>query len=310
MQSLVKLVTDSYSFEIPETALSMDNGVELATEMRPITQIEGLQWCIEYSPAGYDKEDAGFISVFLNVTKAVGIRYVFAVKNTAVQLHEQFFADEPMSFGAHHLISHDNLRKSGAMQNGKFVITCNAEFEVPLAKVEDPLPIQDLLLESCPQVTFVVGNDTVKMNKAILTNISPVFNAMFNHDTKEAKTGTVQIEDFNLKTIQKVKNFCLGSELDNFTFQEGIEVLKFADKYDIQGLQEYLEIFLSINITVDNFCDLVSYAWAYSRDGLKEKCAHYFSEHGDGVYLTAAFVELEPTVMASLVKAAFAYKSR
>uniref|UniRef100_A0A7E4V1F7 BTB domain-containing protein n=2 Tax=Panagrellus redivivus TaxID=6233 RepID=A0A7E4V1F7_PANRE len=304
----IKLVTDSYSFEIPERALSRDNGAELTTEMRPITQIEGLEWCIEYSPAGLGIQRAGFLSVFIKVTKPIAFRYVFGVKNTAVKVRGACSAGNLSS--SFELFSHDELRNSGGIQDGKFVITCDVEFEVPIAEFEETPSIHELLLESCPQIAFVVGKDTVKMNKAILTSVSSVFHAMFSHDMKEARTDSVKVTDFDVKTIENVNYFCLGIELDDLTTNESIQVLKFADKYDIKGLQTYLESFLVENITADNFCDIVNYAWTHSRDFMKTKCARYFSMYGEGVFLTSAFADLEPTIMASLVKAAVGFKSK
>uniref|UniRef100_A0A7E4ZSU6 BTB domain-containing protein n=1 Tax=Panagrellus redivivus TaxID=6233 RepID=A0A7E4ZSU6_PANRE len=206
-------------------------------------------------------------------------------------------------------ISHDELRKSGAIQNGKFVVSCDIEFNLPWSKLDNIPPIHCLLLKTCPQVKLIVGEDTVEMNKAILTSISPVFNAMFSHDTKEARTGSVRIPDFDFNTVQNVRRFCLGVEFD-FTTKECIDMLKFADKYDIKGLQDYLEVCLINNLTADNFCAVADYAWTHSRDTVKINCAQYFSNYGEGVFLTSAFAGLEPTIMASLVKAAVEFTSK
>uniref|UniRef100_A0A7E4VPS8 BTB domain-containing protein n=1 Tax=Panagrellus redivivus TaxID=6233 RepID=A0A7E4VPS8_PANRE len=310
MPSLVKLVTDSDSIEIPETALSLKIGEKVTTVARPIAQIEGLKWWLEVCPAGFAKSNAVFISVFVKVTKHVDIRTVFTLKNTTFEIQDSWIADDNLRFGYDNLFSHDYFLNNGAIHNGKFVITCKVEFEVPIIDLK-PLPnIHALLLKTCPQIAFKVGDESVLMNKAILTSISPVFHAMFDHDTKEAKINVVEIKDFDIDTVYKVMYFCLGIELNNLTTKESIEMLKFADKYDIQGLQKYFEAVLIASITADNICDIVNYAWTYSRDTVNTKCACFFSKSSESVVLTSAFADLEPTVMSSLVKAAVEFKSR
>uniref|UniRef100_A0A7E4VM17 BTB domain-containing protein n=1 Tax=Panagrellus redivivus TaxID=6233 RepID=A0A7E4VM17_PANRE len=302
--SLVKLIPDSCSMELPRTSITMNIGEHLASPIRSIPEVKGLDWIVHCCPAGRTEAQAGYISVFVTVLKPVDLRFTFSLKNTNIT--EQFFVNfnsDILSHGSPFFISHDLLRSCGAIQDGKFTIVCDVAVELPVSDFKAVPHIHELLHESCPQVTMLVEDEELQMNKAILMSVSPVFNAMFNHDTQEARSGCVKIDDFSYDTVDNVIDFILGSTSRKLTASEIIDMLKFADKYDISGLIVYFEAFLAKNVTPDNVADITTYAYAYSRDVLKAKCAKFVSKKV-GKAVVASFAQLEPSLLVSLIKAA------
>uniref|UniRef100_A0A7E4ZXS9 BTB domain-containing protein n=1 Tax=Panagrellus redivivus TaxID=6233 RepID=A0A7E4ZXS9_PANRE len=303
--SMVKLVPDICTIEVPVAFLNMDFGEKISTPKRLVVcELGEIEWYVEYYPAGFNSSFGRDVSLFVRIEKNVDVRRIVSIQNTYIQKRDSDFHTFSSVSCLFRLASHEELRESAAIQDGKFVVTCELQFEVPIAVVAPVPPIRDLLLDTCPQVTFDVDDETFTVNKAILCGMSSVFEAMFHHDTLEAVTGHVKIEDFDAKTVQNATLFINGIKPSKFTLNECFDMLKFADKYEINGFTNYLEWFLIDNINPENICDMINYAWTFSCKRLKFNLAKYISEHCTEAIMTAAFADLEPTIMAEVIRAA------
>uniref|UniRef100_A0A7E4ZX03 BTB domain-containing protein n=1 Tax=Panagrellus redivivus TaxID=6233 RepID=A0A7E4ZX03_PANRE len=147
-----------------------------------------------------------------------------------------------------------------------------------------------------------VDDNCIKIHRHYFAMISPVFNAMFNNDTKEKQTGIVEIKDMDYLTVVDSVNLCYGQPLEDKTTQEIINILIFGDKYFIKAIMSKAEEWLLDNLHPFNFCTILSYAWEGSNEKLKTACARYYRRHVDPIALTQEFGELDKEVLAGLIK--------
>ena len=85
-------------------------------------------------------------------------------------------------------------------------------------------------------VIRVQGKD-ISTTKVILTTKSDVFAAMFTHDTKEKRTGVVEITDFSFQVVQEMVRFLMHDYCTGWDGQYE-KLAAIADKYDIAGMKK------------------------------------------------------------------------
>uniref|UniRef100_A0AC35FCI6 BTB domain-containing protein n=1 Tax=Panagrolaimus sp. PS1159 TaxID=55785 RepID=A0AC35FCI6_9BILA len=101
----------------------------------------------------------------------------------------------------------------------------------------------------------------IKIHKELLLSQSPVFEGMFKSGMKEANTNTLKIIDFNYETINAaIQFFYEFSEF--YSFEDLFELLRFADKYLIDHLTNYITSFISYRISPSNVCEIFNFAVA------------------------------------------------
>lgn len=98
---------------------------------------------------------------------------------------------------------------------------------------------------------FDCDGDVVKLpaHKGVLSASSPVFNAMFNGDLKEK--GDVDIEDASPVVFEKFLHFFYGKPMQ-LSMENVADVLKLADKYDVEDCLSICVDFLKENSTIDD----------------------------------------------------------
>uniref|UniRef100_A0A7E4VKE9 BTB domain-containing protein n=1 Tax=Panagrellus redivivus TaxID=6233 RepID=A0A7E4VKE9_PANRE len=279
--SLVKHVTDSSSISIKESDFNDSMvGNAIPWPDRSIKEISGLKWHVDIYPAGDDWEyqqiNTGQVDVYLVVSKPVNAFVTFQIKGTNTT-HSEYVTfgsnDRELVRAVPGFVLHEDLRNSGAIKKGKFVIRCEVKFDIPIAEFPAPPPIYKLLKEDCNTVNLVTENLEIEANKSILTEISPIFSAMFTHNMVESRTGEVHIVDLDSDTVRNVIDYCLGKNLNTITLDGVLNMLKFADKYNINGLTEHLETFLIDILNYENAATIYKHADLHSRENLKNACA-------------------------------------
>uniref|UniRef100_A0A914YEM0 BTB domain-containing protein n=1 Tax=Panagrolaimus superbus TaxID=310955 RepID=A0A914YEM0_9BILA len=67
---------------------------------------------------------------------------------------------------------------------------------------------------------------------------------MIESGMQESKESKVTIIDFNFETVEKAVKFCYGFEDPNlWSIDNAVNLLQFADKYDIKDLKSFSETF-------------------------------------------------------------------
>jgi len=98
-------------------------------------------------------------------------------------------------------------------------------------------PLDRLEHENLCDVTLKArGEGSIRCHKTQLARMSRVFAAMFNHDLKENKTGTVEIDDFEMDTVQDFVEFVYTKKLENKAGYN-TDLLEMANKYDVKELR-------------------------------------------------------------------------
>uniref|UniRef100_A0A7E4V7G6 BTB domain-containing protein n=1 Tax=Panagrellus redivivus TaxID=6233 RepID=A0A7E4V7G6_PANRE len=147
---------------------------------------------------------------------------------------------------------------------------------------------------------ITVGNKSLDVHRHVLCMISPVLHAAFTYDTKEAKTSTIDIKEVDFATVKNVIDACYGREYNAKTFNDFMDMLKFADMYDIQPLIEKLELVLAEELQVDSFCVFANYAWNLDKPDLKLKIAEFFCENSSEIVNRLDFVNLDQNICTDI----------
>uniref|UniRef100_A0A7E4V4H1 BTB domain-containing protein n=1 Tax=Panagrellus redivivus TaxID=6233 RepID=A0A7E4V4H1_PANRE len=208
-----------------------------------------------------------------------------------------------LSLGSQYLFRNDNtstvaiaLTLEPMADMAKFILPCPTAIELT----------SDSHQETVFDVAIVVGEDKFQAHRGFLAMMSPVFRAMFTHDTKEAQTGVVDITDFDFATVTNTLNFCYGKDTGPKTEAEVWQMLCFADKYDLQTVIKRCDEALGTHITTKNFISIVQYAWKSNREALKTHCVEFFRRKFTHLTLTSGFALLPPNVSHEIIQRAVA----
>uniref|UniRef100_A0A7E4ZS36 BTB domain-containing protein n=1 Tax=Panagrellus redivivus TaxID=6233 RepID=A0A7E4ZS36_PANRE len=287
----------------------------LLTEMKPgeshstpkikVPLSDGLQWWIVFYPNGEDASDKAHLSIYLAVNKPAKPKFSFAIDGTSIQF-AQNATSSSTCWGHRKYASHSQLRP--LFRGGVLNIRCSVEFQVGV-----PLSfLKARLFESCSHVDtdleLVMESGSVKVHKSLLSLISPVFHAMFLHDTVELKSKKVEITDFDFDVVKAAIDFCYD-RAELLSVELIVGMLRFGDKYDIKTITVQLETILPCNLTIATFCLIVQYAYDCSRPGLLSECSKFFKRHQLQITAMGTFAALPPQLVVNVLKGAFHLKT-
>ncbi|XP_049797211.1 poly [ADP-ribose] polymerase tankyrase-2-like isoform X1 [Schistocerca nitens] len=117
-------------------------------------------------------------------------------------------------------------------------------------------------------VVLVAGEMRLAAHRAVLAARSPVFGAMFRHDTLEASSGVVTISDVEGPVLRLVVGYCYKLKSPQPSSMS-LQLLEAADKYGLLGLKADCEQQLAARLTVENAADTAVFAVRYPCPTLK-----------------------------------------
>lgn len=123
-------------------------------------------------------------------------------------------------------------------------------------------------------------NEELAINKLTLGKISPVFNAMFEHELKEKQNGCVEINDFKGETIRNAISFILNGDsgfIHDLSYEQIKELYSFAYKYNIELLTQMCECGLMLKLTMDNYKDTLEFAIHLGIEKLIEMILEFYA---------------------------------
>ncbi|RWS14044.1 protein roadkill-like protein [Dinothrombium tinctorium] len=126
--------------------------------------------------------------------------------------------------------------------------------------------------------TIVASRDGIefKAHRLVLKARSKVFEAMFEHETKERAESRIEIPDFDGAVIKEMLNFIYSDNIDEDNINEiASELLLAADKYYLPRLKMLCEQYLASNITVDTCGYLLPLSDMCNCKRLKEKVLEF-----------------------------------
>uniref|UniRef100_A0A7E4WBS3 BTB domain-containing protein n=1 Tax=Panagrellus redivivus TaxID=6233 RepID=A0A7E4WBS3_PANRE len=152
-----------------------------------------------------------------------------------------------------------------------------------------------------------VGNNYVAVSRHLLSMVSPVFQAMFRPDSEETKFGRFEINDFCAKTVQAAVDFINGRRME-FAADEAVDILKFADKYEMKAVSVHFERVVSNGISESSFFDSVKYAWKSEKPELKKRCVDFYRKNLI-LTLKPEFIRLHWTVCSDIIRMASEFEN-
>uniref|UniRef100_A0A7E4W4L6 BTB domain-containing protein n=1 Tax=Panagrellus redivivus TaxID=6233 RepID=A0A7E4W4L6_PANRE len=299
---ITRSIEDACSIKLTKAKLRWDVGRQSFSQKREIPYTNGTKWWLSMYPGGESDEFEDYISVRFNVTAPVNVHVTFAIEDTEIKKvichpYIQSWICLPR------FASHDDVWPE--LCGTSLELSCTVKFDFDLR----PKCLKSSLFHSCDHIPmdfeFVVGDSNVKAHRQFLALISPVFHAVFSHDTIEARTGQLVVKDFEFNVVKAAIDFCYGRELNDNSIETIVGVLRFGDKYDIKSFSAELEKVLLFNLNSQSFCVIAHYAFDCSKADIMEECAKFFKENINKLKESVNFQNLPSKVVYELLKHAF-----
>uniref|UniRef100_A0AC34G5N3 BTB domain-containing protein n=1 Tax=Panagrolaimus sp. ES5 TaxID=591445 RepID=A0AC34G5N3_9BILA len=166
----------------------------------------------------------------------------------------------------------------------KFIANENLTVKVKgIFKIENPTPsmgtvenFRGLWNTGFKDFSIIIEKKEIKVHKNILAHHSLVFNVMFNSGMKESIENKLEIIDFSFGIVEKTVKLCYGFHLlSDFSNDECFLLLKFADKYNMAIIQDFIESSLCAKISVSNVCEFANSAIATNSFKLQNQCMNF-----------------------------------
>lgn len=162
------------------------------------------------------------------------------------------------------------------------------------------------LLESAAlsDVTLVVGDKKLKAHKIILSARSPVFKAMFQHDTKENKENRVVISDCDPDVVEAMLKFIYTGDVPKLK-EMTHNLFIIADKYQLERLKKMCEGALWEKLDVENAADTLVLAATHNLVQLKRSSIRFITGHISEVMKTEGWGSLKAVSACDLLAEIF-----
>ena len=176
-------------------------------------------------------------------------------------------------------------------------VGCKLLNETPMKRRRQELLYTGVLSD----VTLTCDGKDIACHRFVLAENSPVFQAMFTSGMSEANTennsGAVKIKGVAYNILHKIVTFLYTRDID-ISGEGLIEILQFADMYQMDTLREICGDVLLSNITLESAAGVWQTAHKYHVEHILEAVKRYITENfyveGKGqVALTRGFLELD-----------------
>lgn len=104
---------------------------------------------------------------------------------------------------------------------------------------------------------FHVGTEVIKAHKVVITSLCRVFEAMFDLDTDEARTGIVTITDIEPDVFRGLLKYLYTGWCIMLNLDFGISLLIATDKYNPTELMGICKNFLYNSITKESVASIL-----------------------------------------------------
>lgn len=119
-------------------------------------------------------------------------------------------------------------------------------------------------------VTLQAGEVKFPAHKVILASRSQVFDAMFQHDTKESQTNIVNIENIEPEVLSDMLQYMYTGSVNDFSVEKAMYLYPVADKYFLEELKGWCVDIMLENLKVENVCQIALLADLHPDPKLKE----------------------------------------
>ncbi|KAH9363392.1 hypothetical protein HPB48_019476 [Haemaphysalis longicornis] len=237
-----KVVKISYTWTITDfSTWQEDMGDALRSSTFSAGADDALKWCLTVHPRGVDEDSEAYVSFYLVLLSCerdqARVRFKFSIINAkeAEFIRRDFLLDK-----ANELLPDDKLTLNCELSVfGDPVHISRRSHTVPF-KVPRGRLSQDIgsLLEShkFADVVLHVNGKEFRAQKAILAARSPVFAAMFEHDTSESTHNRVDVTDVDPDVFGDMLQFVYTGRAPSLD-DMAADLLVAADKYALDQLK-------------------------------------------------------------------------
>ncbi|XP_049944293.1 ankyrin repeat and protein kinase domain-containing protein 1-like isoform X2 [Schistocerca serialis cubense] len=127
-------------------------------------------------------------------------------------------------------------------------------------------------------VTLVAGGTRLAAHRAVLEERSPVFRAMFQHDTLEASCGEVRITDVEGPVLRQLLSYMYTLQAPQLT-DTARELLTAADRYGLSALKAACEQQVAAQLEVETAAAAAVLAVRHSCPSLTAAAVHFIRAH-------------------------------
>ena len=263
-----------------------------------IINSETTKWQLSLYPKGNMEKNKEYMSLFLKYLSGTSNTYINAEMYIANSDKDSFkhyqLYQIGYSFGFPTFVQHrcifDNKEK--VLSEDKLTVCCTMFLDktksysdkIRNGKIENFDDFAMLLRNnelSDVTIIFETGHKKMSAHSYILAKKSSVFEAMFKHDMLESKNKQVNITDISNKAIKNMIRFIYTGALRLGEVSVELDVLKAADKYDINNLKEMCEERISKKLSIENCFEILQAAQQFNADKLKDKAIEFIAKNAD-----------------------------
>lgn len=148
-------------------------------------------------------------------------------------------------------------------------------------------------------VILKVKDREFKVHRCVLAARSTVLLDMLTHDrdAKEKNTEIVELPHFGPDVFSVFLDYLYTGNVEDINSKNFKELFLVADSYKVNGLRKLCLNHILEDISVDNFCDVLTLSLRHGEDRFKEACANFFAKNSLDIILTPkwkAFLAANP----------------
>uniref|UniRef100_A0AC34FB70 BTB domain-containing protein n=1 Tax=Panagrolaimus sp. ES5 TaxID=591445 RepID=A0AC34FB70_9BILA len=245
----------------------------------------GVKYALRIYPNGDKSENRGKSRIFLYVyrgnEKKVVAEYTILIKTAKCsQKYDCNFEKYKGHANVYCTTAELFDSKKKFIVDGKLTIRIEGTF-----KIKRPHPhwkifkkFGDLWNSDLKDFTIIVDKKEIKAHKCVLAAHSPVFASMFKSPSKETTENKIEITDFSFETVDKAVKLCYGFTCKFFptlSVNDLFLLIKFSEKYKMENIQENLEEYLCVKITVANVSEVANFAIDIKSSTLQNECLDF-----------------------------------
>ena len=122
--------------------------------------------------------------------------------------------------------------------------------------------------------TIKVGDRELKASKYALSQVSPVFEAMFTHEWKDSLSNRMDIDDFDYPEVEALVRLVHGLDFIPSDVELTIKLMLVADKYEVLELRDQCKDYLMNGLNQDNVMDTLIVAHQLGVEDIRRKALH------------------------------------
>ncbi|VDN17349.1 unnamed protein product [Gongylonema pulchrum] len=160
--------------------------------------------------------------------------------------------------------------------------------------------------------TIVAGDRELPAHQVILSARSPVFAAMLEPHTDEAKNSRVVFRDIDFEVMQELLLYMYSGRCPNLSTM-ALELLAAADRFQLPGLKDMADQVLRNGLMVESACRYLVFADMHNARELKADAVKFIAQNSSSVISTDGWAELvqeHPALVTEIVGAISNFDSR